>query len=71
MIVGSYVLHLYCANSELGGADKDTCKTPKVQRGSPHGEADARTLANAKKMARKDGWSFRNRDCYCPACTAK
>ena len=63
MIVGCYALHLYCANSMVGGGD--TCASP------PHlqpAEFTGRNEQEARAEARKKGWVFRNKECFCPEC---
>lgn len=56
MIVGSYVLHLYC----------DGDNHPKFEYGPA--EFSEETGAEARKIARKNGWKIRGQKAYCPKC---
>lgn len=67
MIVGSYVLHLYC--------DGERCAAQRQTRGEPiaHGEFTGNTGGEAKRAAREAGWKLDepNDKAYCRKCRSR
>lgn len=70
MIVGGYLLHLYC--------DTIGCQNQSARRGGednvPPGEFTGDNQREAMQHARRAGWSFTTKTesfCYCPVCTKK
>jgi hypothetical protein len=58
MIVGGYVMQLYCGNREC---QRGFCKQPR-QWENANGE---QTERQCMKSARAAGWVFINGECYC------
>lgn len=70
MIVGSYVLHLYCRNQEAEGG-VSTCKAPYVGPGvdgPKAGQFSAPTKIKAHAAAIRYGYIFSKGDVTCPYC---
>lgn len=76
MIVGGYVLHLYCRNMDLRPGADDTCKMPPdydLRRAHHPAEyTHPETGSGARTLARLDGWRFtRDGDAECPWCAGR
>lgn len=67
MIVGGYVLHLYCRYNDVEHPWRADGSVP-VQRVSS-GEFGGYTEADARKQARAAGWAFYEHDVTCPWCS--
>lgn len=80
MIVGNYVLELYCRNYGFGSAraplDNDHCAMPFRYRGGwyldiPVSWYVGYSEAECRRNARHDGWIFTGNDAECPWCKQK
>lgn len=63
MIVGGYVLHLYCRYLAEEGYDRHSTGQPGQMR-----EIGAKNRAAALREARRLGWRFNRDDVTCPVC---
>jgi hypothetical protein len=73
VIVGCYTLDLYCASP--AHVSSGTSFGPCVGKGAEGTfgnhqptQYTGRTEGECKKIARRDGWKFKNGDCFCPDC---
>lgn len=65
MIVGCYVMDLYCDSGQ--GCRAHDQYGPRIGRLAVY---TGHTEAECKRAARKAGWKFKGAQCFCPACIA-
>jgi hypothetical protein len=70
VIVGAYVLHLYCRYAPQSEQKLAKDRAFDARHYGGMGEFGGETAGQARRAARRAGWRFRKGDVTCPTCVA-